>query len=467
MRYRREIVALFMCALVQSAAFGNPTFCEPCDVAVCDPCESAMCLPCEEVLCGPCDPYDNIFGKAGCKKKGFFDSVKFYGWIQAGINVNNHGNKNIYTDSPGPASRNLSPMAGNSYILGFAQPADMKVNQLWFGMTKAKDTRHGWDWGFQADFMFGTDAKYAQCFGDQTFDFGWGSGDYYDAFVQLYAELGYKDLTLRVGKFATLMCHEAVPGPASFFYSHAYLCYNGPLTHQGAIAEYKVNDKWTILGGWTAGYHNSLENPLDDNAFLGQLRYTIDKDHALTYTLYQGWHNGYNKRSLESALSYNRSYYREQETTMSLRYTAQLNKRWFYMIEGLWSQGYMIDSMGDDGSGNIVNHGNLTKKSYGINQHLICTINKKWSAGFRFEWLSGHGTFCDIAPITGAQPGTAGQGTDLYELTFAVNWNVLPNVNIRPELRYDWSFYKDGFKPFGGGDESEQLMGGCAVTWSF
>lgn len=425
---------------------------------LCDPCEPVQCNPCDEAACNPCD---NIFGD--CRpsgRKSLRDSIKIYGWLQAGITVNDHGNKNSYGGGS-PASRNLDPLAGNSYILGFAQPADLKVNQLWLGMTKAKDTRFGWDWGFQADFMFGTDAKYAQCFNDQTFDYGWGSGDYYDAFVQLYAELGYKDLTFRVGKFATLMCYEAVPGPLAFFYSHAYFCYNGPLTHQGAIAEYKINDKWTILGGWTAGYHNSLENPLNDNAFLGQLRYSLDQDRQLTYTLYTGWHNGSNK--LSNALKYNRNYHREEEVTMSLRYTWQMNRRWFYMVEGLWSQGDMKDVGAPQGA--II--GDVIKKSYGINQHLIYTINKKWSVGTRFEWLSGKGTFCDIAPITNPDPSGAGQGTDLYALTFCANWNLLPNVNIRPELRYDWSFYKGGFKPFGGGDESEQLTGGLSVTVSF
>ncbi len=459
-----RIKALFVILVIAAtASIGKAgVFSEPCQPAMeCSPCDAVLeCAPCDDVLC---DTEPGLFGRKACGKKSLMDQFKFYGWIQAGINVNSHGNKNIYSDAPGPASRNLSPLAGNSYILGFAQPADMKVNQLWFGVTKAKDTRHGWDWGFQADFMFGTDAKYAQCFGDQTFDYGWGSGDYYDAFVQLYAELGYKDLTLRVGKFATLMSYEAVPGPASFFYSHAYLCYNGPLTHNGAMAEYKFNDKWSVTAGWTAGYHNSLENPLNDNALLAQIRYAIDKDSALTYTIYQGWHNGYNDRSFASAVSYNRTYRREEETTMTLRYATQLNKRWFYMIEGLWSQGHMYDVL----DATLFNHGNMTKKSYGINQHLIYTINKKWSAGVRFEWLSGKGTFCDIAPITGAPASMAGQGTDLYEITFAVNWNVLPNVNIRPELRYDWSFYKGGFKPFGNGTESDQLMGGCAVTWSF
>ena len=55
-----------------------------------------------------------------------------------------------------------------------------------------------------------------------------------------------------------------------------------------------------------------------------------------------------------------------------------------------------------------------------------------------------------------------------------MNWNPYKNLNIRPELRYDWSFYRNGFKPFGGYDPvtgngrySDQLTGGLAVTYSF
>ncbi len=445
------LVFLATASITQAGLLSEP--CQP--VAECNPCDAvaeAECNPCDEVACD----MDGLFGRKR-SKTNLLDQINVYGWVQAGINVNNHGNKNIYSNTPGPASRNLSPMAGNSYILGFAQPADMKVNQLWLGVNKLKDTRHGWDWGFQADFMFGTDAKYPQSFGDRTFDYGWGSGDYYDAIVQLYAELGYKDLTFRVGKFGSLMTYESPTAPGSFFYSHAYFCYSNPLTHQGALMEYKLNDKWSVTAGWTAGYHNSFGGPLDDHGLVAQIRYAVDADSALTYTIYQGWHNGYNNLSVANAASYNRTYRREEDTTMTLRYTTQLSKRLFYMIEGLWSQGYMYDVLNDD----LVNQGNQVKKNYGINQHLTYAINKKWSAGVRFEWMSAQGTFCDIPPITG------GQGTDLYALTFAVNWNVLPSVNIRPELRYDWSFYKNGFKPFDNGMESEQLMGGCAVTWSF
>ncbi len=461
---KRILSSVVILAMIVAASVRAESDCAPCDEVASMLCDTESCDPCDKVAdCDlfdetQCDPCESVLGP-NCGKKSAMDSIKFYGWLQAGIRVNEHGNKNTYGGGS-PASRNLDPLAGNSYILGFGQPADFKVNQLWLGMAKAKDTRHGWDWGFQADFMFGTDAKYPQCFGDQTFDYDWGSGDYYDSFVQLYAELGYKNLTFRVGKFASPMAGEPVPGPASFFYSHAYFCYSGPLTHNGAVAEWKINDKWTVLGGWTAGYHNSMENPLGDNGFLGQIRHTIDPKRALTYTVYQGWHNGFNKHD-DALTRYSRNYWRETETTMSLRYDWKLNRRWTYMLEGLWSQGNM--KMGGANP-------DVLKHTYGVNQHLYYTINKKWSIGLRGEWNNAEGTFFDIPPITG------GQETNLYALTFAANWNIFKNVTIRPEVRYDWSFYKNGFKPFGGQDPladklqgryADQLSGGMAVVASF
>ncbi|MDR3198546.1 MAG: porin [Planctomycetaceae bacterium] len=424
--------------------------------------EITPCEPCYRVSDNPCGIVDDncIFGHdADCpqyhkkqyNKKQLQNSVHFYGWLQAGLYVNSHGHKNVYnTASLSPISRNQDMLSGNSYITGTTQHSDLMINQLWIGAEKTLNTKHGWDWGFRSDFSFGTDTKFSQSFSDKSFDYDWGTGDYYTSFVQLYAEIGYKNLKLRAGKFATIMSYEPVPGPLSFFYSHPYFCYSQPLTHTGAIAEYKINDQWTILGGWTAGYHNSFENRFDDNGFLGQIQYKPDSDTKIVYSLYWGDHNGLYRRV--DALNYGRAYWTENEITMTLCYTRQINKRWFYMIEGLWSR------LNDDG-GQIVP--DTTRKSYGLNQHLIYTINKKWSVGTRFEWLSGKGTYVDLAPLTG------GQGTNLYDITLTANWNITKNINLRPEIRYDWTFYRNGFKPFGGGKNKDQLSGGIAAIVIF
>ena len=74
----------------------------------------------------------------------------------------------------------------------------------------------------------------------------------------------------------------------------------------------------------------------------------------------------------------------------------------------------------------------------------------------------------DVPPVTG------GNGGDLYALTLGANWNVKPKIIIRPEIRYDWARYDNGWKPFGGQDgtlktgrKSEQLAGGGSVIVVF
>ena len=102
--------------------------------------------------------------------------------------------------------------------------------------------------------------------------------------------------------------------------------------------------------------------------------------------------------------------------------------------------------------------------AYGINQHLIYTINPKWAVGLRGEWHRGMGrSLFDFANNAMAR-STMG---DLYALTLGVNWNVSEDVMIRPELRHDWANYNSVWKPFGNGTKSEQLSGGVSMVVKF
>ena len=55
---------------------------------------------------------------------------------------------------------------------------------------------------------------------------------------QAYAEVGYNDLTVKVGHFYTIIGYEVVPAPDNFFYSHAYtMQYGEPFTHTGMLGD--------------------------------------------------------------------------------------------------------------------------------------------------------------------------------------------------------------------------------------
>lgn len=374
-----------------------------------------------------------------------------FGWLQSGITVNEHGATQGYGANPitSPASRQLDPHTGNGYLLGTEQQTDYKLSQLWFGAMRSIDNECGIDWGYRVDSVYGTDARYCQSFGDDTFDSNWGSGDYYFAFTQMYVELGNKNAKLKVGKFVTDMSHEPIAAPGTYFYSHSYACYSSPLHVSGVVGDVALGKKFRIMGGWTAGYHTSFANRFEDNGFFGKLTYTPNKCMSLAYNIYAGRNNGYKKKV--DALNYGRDYDTADVLAQTIVFNWTISKKWRYMLEGHWSNYSYKEGLGGDYSAN----------AQGINQHLIYTVNDKLSFGGRFEWIKTRNGFFDLGPITG------GEGCDIFEVTFGSNWNPVPWLNIRPEIRYDWTDYANNYKAFGDGNKSNQLSVGIGTTIIF
>ena len=420
-----------------------------------DPCD-----PCESV----CNPCDNIcptgsFGKY-LTEKSIFDSpifenqligkksksrVAFYGWMLTGITVNNHGATTEYQDTKSaftypsrlghngqPIGNNMTEDSGNTYVLQTEQQTDWKFNQVWFGAKR--DLTDSFDWGFQSDFFFGTDGRYSRNWGDQSFDYYWSKGDYFANFPQLFATVGTKKLYAKIGKFAGGFSTEGLAAPREFFYSHAMIAFGRPLVAEGVVVEWNPNKKWTISGGWLAGIMNSMfENPYDESAFLGKMTYRMTETTALSYRVFY-W-DMTQKNSV-----------RNQSQTVI--FTWKIDPKLSYMGEISYSDNQLGDSAIGD--------------SWGINNHLIYTINEKWSVGTRAEYHYSRGLSFDTRGVTG------GEGGDLWEFTLATNYKINPKTTFRPEIRYDYTDYKNGYRPFGGDNsKKDQLSGGCSFIVMF
>jgi hypothetical protein len=318
------------------------------------------------------------------------------------------------------------------------QPADWKVNQIWFGARRDLDNRLGW--GFQADFAYGTDQRYARNWGDRSFDHNWGSGDYFAAFPQLFATAGTKDLFVKVGKFAGGFAYEGLAAPREYFYSHANICYGRPLVTQGVMVEWHPNKKWMLTGGWTAGVFNGFGNPFNDNGFLGKVTYNFTKDKSLTYKIF------YNDRGARPGGSTG-----QIDALNTLIFTWKINKNWFYMGEVAFTN-HLYDRFNTRGTGD----------AWGINNHLIRTFTDKFSMGLRCEFHHSLNSTFDLIPVTG------GQGGDLWNVTLAAHYKMTPKVTFRPEIRYDCADYRNGFRPFGGdASKKNQLCGGASFVVMF
>jgi hypothetical protein len=256
--------------------------------------------------------------------------------------------------------------------------------------------------------VYGTDGPDTQAFGNRpdTWDFGWNNGGAYGhAIPQLYAEVGYNDLTAKIGHFYTIMGYEVVPATGNFFYSHAfefYMC--EPFTHTGVLLEQKVADDISVLGGWTAGWDTGFERN-GGSTFIGGVKLQLTEKAAFSYMTSWG------------DVGYDTPFWTGSDTNgyfHTLLFTWNVNDRWTYVCQS-----------------NMVDNDQLcetTEDTLSLNNYLFYKWSECWAAGARLEWLKD-GRFSD-----GQYIGTAGE---VIDLTVGLNYRPAANVVVRPELRWD------------------------------
>lgn len=319
------------------------------------------------------------------------------GWINGGIMINDTNNSTSRND-PVP----------------FSNPAgEFLANQVWGYVGKeANNGGCGWAWGARMDYVFGADGPDTQAFGDGSWDFGWNSGgEYGSAIPQLYGEVAYNDLNIKIGHFYTIMGYEVVQAPGNFFYSHAYtMNYGEPFTHTGLLAEYAYDCNTTLYGGYTMGWDSGFDNLFHANTFLGGVSRQINDDVKVTYTVNVGDYG--NGRGPAGNLG--------DIFMHSLVVDVQLSDRLNYVLL-------------HDLAMNRVNGPDTNAEWYGVTQYLFYRINDCWKAGMRFEWFDD---------ADGLRISTVNDGSNdlhFFAASAGLNWTPTANILIRPELRFDWA----------------------------
>ena len=360
-------------------------------------------------------------GEAKQSLLGRRDCWNFGGWIAGGWTLNADGNRGGHGNAP----------------YGYNNVSDGAVlNQLWLYAEKEIDEDSvGFDWGLRVDYLFGTDGPDNQAFGDQSWDFGWNSSrDYGSAIPQVYTDLKYDDLTVRVGYFLTPIGWEFVQAPLNFFYSHSFtFYYSEPNTHSGLVATYAVNDRLSLQGGWTLGIDGSFENFLNASTFLGGISYSFTDTTSINWSLVAGdWGDGTGRGGVAG------------------------NDGDIY-LHSIIVQHRLADRLDYVFQHDLGINSNLPTPDttwYAIVQYLTYDIGRDWKAGSRLEWFRDDSGVRDI--------GDAG---DYYEITLGLNWTGCENVMLRPEVRWDWA-RGAGF-PFDDGSEDEFFTYAISGVWTF
>lgn len=327
--------------------------------------------------------WDDDCGKNCLKDQG----ITIAGWVQMGYQSNPDGS-----------------FAGNG---GFANERgewrNLNLNQMYLYAAKVADGSEGIGFGYRADIMYGVDGNEAQSFGENPLR-RWDNGRSFDhgiyewAVPQLYAEVASGNLSVKLGHFYTPIGYEVVTSPDNFFFSKQINFYNSePFTHTGALANYKVNDKLTLLGGWTLGWDTGFYQFQNGSNVIFGGTYTATENTTLTYAASSG--------------------------EFGLRGAGNIHS---FILSQKWGEKLMtvhqFDTLDTNNPGaDLANPASLTAgDSVGFINYAFYQMTDKLKAGVRQEWYKA-------------------DGVSYNTFTYGVNYALSPNIVVRPEMRHNWS----------------------------
>ena len=336
--------------------------------------------------------------------------IKVGGWVQQGITFN----------SKSPADGFNGPVATNDLDSRY------QMNQLWLFLERPVDTGGcGWDIGGRIDMLYGTDHRFGENNGLEERINGDNYQGYGMVIPQIYAEIAYNDLTVKLGHFATLLDFEMIPAPGNPFYSHSYSYgYTVPQLVTGLLAEWQMTDQFSIHAGTHRGWMQWEDDNSSWDIMAGFKWASCDKATSLVYAISTGPQTFEPALPVKDQNRFVHSLVLQQKLTDRLKYV---------LVQNLGIENFEQPfGTPDRPIGQA--------EWYGINQYLLYEINKCWAANLRVEWMRDDDGVRIAGP--GNIPGTdawdgAGYAGNFYGITAGLNWRPRPNWVIRPEVRYD------------------------------
>ena len=340
---------------------------------------------------------------------------------------------------PGPCGWNIGGWSNVGYHTARTnanfnnRDSQVQLHQQWFYAEKVADGSEGLGLGGRIDYLYGTDAPDTQAFGvaNNHWDNGWDQAStpqaagglfngYGHAIPQAYGQVAYGDLSVKVGKFFTIVGQEVVAATGNFFYSRQFTFYNAePFTHTGALSTYKVNDETEVYNGWVSGWDSGFER--NGSSYIGGFKRQLTDKSSFIYTTVLG---RFGKAAGEDGAIHN------------FIYTSNLTDKWTYISQ--------TDVLYTTNAG-----GNSQRNTYGNINYLLYKVNDCVSIGQRMEWFNFGG-----AGFANAR------NNDLYNYTVGINYRATANMMLRPEVRYVWD--RDRTLPLGAlesGKNSQAIFG--------
>jgi len=307
------------------------------------------------------------------------------------------------------------------------------------------------DWGFKAQFMFGSDARYIHSLGllDSVMKTNLYQPDIVEAYVSLHLSLlTERGVDVKLGKWVTLEGAETIDPRTNVFYSHTYIFNFGiPFNHTGALFTVHTINWLDLMAGVTRGVNTSVEDNNDSPAFDGGVGLNLNEGKLVVSA---STHIGPETPNNNSALRY------LNDITVTWKIRDKLTS--------ITDMNYARDDLANaDG--------------FGVAQYFTYAITDKVTAKIRGEiWRDDKGFFVaqfadphdPVRALDGEatiDPRTIGGGRTTYG-ALTVGLDIKPAVpkpltglTIRPELRVDHSL--NGTRSFN--DSKDQTLFTAAV----
>jgi hypothetical protein len=278
-----------------------------------------------------------------------------------------------------------------------------------------KDPSDAYPFGFGLSIMGGQDARKNHALGifrgdDDVFPFrDTPPIDLLEAYASYKIPIG-SGLTIKAGKFASLLGFEVIEAPLNLNFSRSLLfSFAVPLTHVGALLSYSFGDVFTMTAGPVVGWDVARDNN-SSMSVMGQFILTPTKDWIFGFNWITGPEQNKNNDNIRTVLDWTATFNGLKDTVLGLN----VDYGWEKKEASLVAAGLR----------------DTTATWWGVAGYAAYDWTEKLRTTFRAEYFVDS----DSARTAAQAPGLS---TKVWETTATVRYKIWKGLLARVEYRHD------------------------------
>jgi hypothetical protein len=252
--------------------------------------------------------------------------------------------------------------------------------------------------------------------------------DVQEAYASYQIPIG-SGLTLKAGKFVTLLNYEVIEAPNNLNFSRSFLfTFSAPLTHVGALLTYQPLSWLSVTFGTVVGWDDAKDNN-STMSYTGQFAFTPIKDMTANLNWITGAEQNHNNGDPRTVLDFVFNYTGFKNLTLGLN----VDYGWEYDEAYLKSTGTRQDN---------------NASWWGWAAYAAYDWTEKLRTALRLEYFKdAEGVRTQLSP--------PGNKLDLWEVTMTAQYKVWKGLVARVEYRHDsanqktFSIRAPGYVPTG------------------